>query len=176
MKLATWNINSLTVRLSQGLDWPVTDPVDVLALQESKMTDDKFPHEAFTQAGYFAQWFGQRTYNGVASITRTPAMNVVVTRQPSWQADGALRANSLEEAASLCPSHADVWVLGGAEIYAQALPMARTAVVTEVDADFVGDTYAPQCGAAWTKTEGASQVSSTGTRFSFSTYHNTIGD
>ena len=77
MKLATWNVNSLNVRLPQVLDWLRSNPVDVLALQELKMTDDKFPIEAFTQAGYSAQCFGQKTYNGVALLTRTPAVNVV---------------------------------------------------------------------------------------------------
>jgi exodeoxyribonuclease-3 len=77
MKLATWNINSLTVRLPQVLDWLQANPVDVLALQELKMTDDKFPADAFTQAGYCAQWFGQKTYNGVALISRSPAEQVV---------------------------------------------------------------------------------------------------
>ena len=77
MKLATWNINSLTVRLPQVLDWLAANPVDVLALQELKLTDDKFPFEAFTQAGYQAQCFGQKTYNGVALISSTPASNVV---------------------------------------------------------------------------------------------------
>nr|MDP2192619.1 exodeoxyribonuclease III [Rhodoferax sp.] len=77
MKLATWNVNSLTVRLPQVLDWLKSNPVDVLALQELKLTDDKFPHEAFTQAGYSAQCFGQKTYNGVALLTRTPAVNVI---------------------------------------------------------------------------------------------------
>jgi len=60
MQFATWNVNSLAVRLPQVLDWLATNPVDVLALQETKLTDDKFPHEAFTQAGYQAQWFGQK--------------------------------------------------------------------------------------------------------------------
>jgi exodeoxyribonuclease-3 len=77
MKLATWNINSLTVRLPQVLDWLQANPVDVLALQELKMTNDKFPADAFAQAGYCAQWFGQKTYNGVALISRTPAEQVV---------------------------------------------------------------------------------------------------
>ena len=77
MKLATWNINSLNVRLPQVLDWLDTNPVDVLALQELKLTDDKFPFDAFTQAGYSAQCFGQKTYNGVALLTRTPATHVV---------------------------------------------------------------------------------------------------
>jgi exodeoxyribonuclease-3 len=77
MKLATWNVNSLTVRLPQVLDWLSANPVDVLVLQELKMTDDKFPTEAFTQAGYFSHGFGQKTYNGVAILSRTPATNVV---------------------------------------------------------------------------------------------------
>ncbi len=77
MKLATWNVNSLTVRLPQVLDWLAANPVDVLALQELKMTDDKFPVAAFAQAGYCAQWFGQKTYNGVALLSRAPATEVV---------------------------------------------------------------------------------------------------
>lgn len=77
MQLATWNINSLAVRLPQVLDWLATHPVDVLALQELKLTDDKFPAQAFAEAGYQAQWFGQKTYNGVALVTRQPATDVV---------------------------------------------------------------------------------------------------
>ncbi|MDI1245854.1 MAG: exodeoxyribonuclease III [Rhodoferax sp.] len=77
MKLATWNINSLTVRLPQVLDWLSTNPVDVLALQELKMSDDKFPHAAFAEAGYQSVCFGQKTYNGVALISKTPGTSVV---------------------------------------------------------------------------------------------------
>ena len=77
MKFSTWNVNSLTVRLPQVLDWLAGNPVDVLVLQELKMTDDKFPADAFRQAGYHAQWFGQKTYNGVALLSRSPADNVV---------------------------------------------------------------------------------------------------
>ena len=77
MKLATWNVNSLTVRLPQVLDWLAANPVDVLALQELKLTDDKFPHEALAQVGYQAQCFGQKTYNGVALLSRHTATRVV---------------------------------------------------------------------------------------------------
>jgi exodeoxyribonuclease III len=77
MKFATWNVNSLSVRLPQVLDWLAANPVDVLALQELKMTDDKFPHAAFAEAGYASACFGQKTYNGVALISRTPALDVV---------------------------------------------------------------------------------------------------
>ena len=77
MKLATWNVNSLSVRLPQVLDWLAANPIDALALQELKMTDDKFPFDAFETAGYQAACFGQKTYNGVALLTRTPALDIV---------------------------------------------------------------------------------------------------
>lgn len=82
MKVATWNVNSLSVRLPQVLDWLASQtatgsPVDVLALQELKMTDDKFPVTAFAEIGYQAQWHGQKTYNGVALISRQTATQVV---------------------------------------------------------------------------------------------------
>jgi exodeoxyribonuclease-3 len=77
MKLATWNVNSLAVRLPQVLDWLSTHQPDALCLQETKLTDDKFPHAEFVAAGYAAQWFGQKTYNGVALLTRLPATDVV---------------------------------------------------------------------------------------------------
>ena len=77
MQLATWNVNSLAVRLPQVLDWLAAHPVDVLALQELKLSDDKFPHQAFTEAGYQTQCFGQKTYNGVALISRQELTGVV---------------------------------------------------------------------------------------------------
>lgn len=88
MKLATWNVNSLPVRLPQVLDWLQANPVDVLALQELKCTDDKFPVDAFLQAGYQAQWFGQKTYNGVALISKAPAA-LVIKNIPGFDDDMA---------------------------------------------------------------------------------------
>lgn len=76
MQIATWNVNSLTVRLPQVLAWLEGNPVDALALQELKLTDDKFPHDAFELAGYRSVCFGQKTYNGVALITREPVREV----------------------------------------------------------------------------------------------------
>jgi len=76
-KLATWNVNSLAVRLPQVLDWLVANPVDALVLQETKLTDDKFPHAEIEAAGYQVQWFGQKTYNGVALLSKTPATDIV---------------------------------------------------------------------------------------------------
>ncbi|NMM06469.1 exodeoxyribonuclease III [Polaromonas sp.] len=77
MKIATWNINSLTVRLPQVLDWLAANPVDVLCLQELKLSDDKFPLQALADAGYQSAVFGQKTYNGVAILSRSPARNIV---------------------------------------------------------------------------------------------------
>ncbi|MBS0608610.1 MAG: exodeoxyribonuclease III [Proteobacteria bacterium] len=77
MQLATWNINSLSVRLPQVLAWLAANPVDAISLQELKLVDEKFPHDAFEAAGYHAVCFGQKTYNGVAIISRTPARDVV---------------------------------------------------------------------------------------------------
>ncbi|PQA80967.1 exodeoxyribonuclease III [Limnohabitans sp. TS-CS-82] len=77
MQLATWNVNSLTVRLPQVLDWLAANPVDALVLQETKTTDDKFPKEAIEAAGYKVAFFGQKTYNGVALLSRSDATEVV---------------------------------------------------------------------------------------------------
>jgi len=77
MRIASWNVNSLRVRLEQVLDWLERDPVDVLALQETKLTDENFPVEAIEAAGYHCQFVGQKTYNGVAILTREPMTDVV---------------------------------------------------------------------------------------------------
>lgn len=76
MKIATWNVNSLNVRLPQVLDWLQTHTPDVLALQELKLEQDKFPAAALQMAGWQAVWSGQKTYNGVALISRRPAEDV----------------------------------------------------------------------------------------------------
>jgi exodeoxyribonuclease III len=81
MKIATWNVNSLTIRAPQVLDWLAAQPdgeqIDALGLQELKMTDDKFPLADFEAAGYSAQVFGQKTYNGVAWLTRQGSIAAV---------------------------------------------------------------------------------------------------
>ena len=78
MKIASWNVNSLRVRLPQVLDWLVRARPDVLALQETKLVDDAFPVAELEAAGYHAAFSGQPTYNGVALLTRdTPPAGVV---------------------------------------------------------------------------------------------------
>jgi exodeoxyribonuclease-3 len=77
LKITTWNVNSLTARLQHVLDWLAAHPVDVLCLQELKMTDDKFPLEAIREAGYpHCAVFGQKTYNGVAVLSRTGVRDI----------------------------------------------------------------------------------------------------
>ena len=70
LKLATWNVNSLKVRQPHLLDWLGQHPVDVVCLQETKLTDDKFPTAALEDAGYLSVFAGQKTYNGVAILRR----------------------------------------------------------------------------------------------------------
>ncbi len=70
MKLATWNVNSLRVRLPQVIDWLAREQPDVLCLQETKVTDADFPAEVLRAAGYHAAFTGQKTYNGVATLCR----------------------------------------------------------------------------------------------------------
>lgn len=72
MKVATWNVNSLRVRLPQVLDWLAREGPDVLCLQETKTPDEEFPAAALEAAGYAAVFAGQRTYNGVATLARGP--------------------------------------------------------------------------------------------------------
>jgi exodeoxyribonuclease-3 len=77
MKIASWNVNSLRVRLPQVLDWLVSNPVDILCLQETKLVDQEFPVAAIEEAGYQAVYAGQKTYNGVATLSKQAAAEVV---------------------------------------------------------------------------------------------------
>ena len=77
MKIATWNVNSLKVRLPQVLQWLTDNPVDVLCLQETKTIDEKFPKADIEAAGYQVIFSGQKTYNGVAILSKHPMTDVV---------------------------------------------------------------------------------------------------
>ena len=95
--------------------------------------------------------------------------NIVVTRQADWQAAGALVAHSMAQAVALCHAEEEVWVIGGAEVYAQALPLAQRAVITEIDADFDGDAFAPTMDASWQETTRASHTAANGLAYSLVT-------
>ena len=102
--------------------------------------------------------------------------NIVVTRQPSWQAPGATVVHSWQQAQSLFAPSQEVWVIGGAELYAQALTGARKAVITEIDLTVDGgDAFAPQFGPEWLETRREDQVSAQGLPFRFITLER-IGD
>lgn len=77
MKVATWNVNSLRVRLEQVIDWLTASKPDLLALQETKLPDPDFPMAAFEALGYQSLYCGQPTYNGVALISRSAPEDVV---------------------------------------------------------------------------------------------------
>lgn len=85
--LASWNVNSINVRLPQVLDWLERSQADALLLEETKTVDALFPHEAFAEAGFDAVFSGQRAYNGVAIVTRratVAAPESVETQLPGW--------------------------------------------------------------------------------------------
>jgi dihydrofolate reductase len=102
--------------------------------------------------------------------------NIVITRKVDWQAEGAVRANSLQDALQLSGDVPEVWVIGGAEIYRQAEPLAQRAEVTEIAQDFEGDAYAPTLGSGWTETARESHLSATGLSFRFVTYDKKTAD
>ncbi len=77
LKIATWNVNSLRVRLPHVLDWVASNNPDVLALQETKLIDEDFPVAVLREAGYEVVFSGQKTYNGVAILSRQPAQDIV---------------------------------------------------------------------------------------------------
>jgi exodeoxyribonuclease-3 len=79
MKIATWNVNSIRVRMPQVLAWLQQENPDILCLQETKITDGDFPATAFRNAGYQAVYSGQKAYNGVATISRTPAAEITLS-------------------------------------------------------------------------------------------------
>jgi exodeoxyribonuclease-3 len=76
MKLATWNVNSLNVRLPHLLDWLAAEQPDVVCLQETKQEDSKFPFDTLKEVGYHAIHSGQKTYNGVAIVSKHPMSDV----------------------------------------------------------------------------------------------------
>ena len=76
MLIATWNVNSIRTRLSQIIDWINHVNPDILCLQETKVTDDSFPVEAFEILGYSVEVYGQKSYNGVAIISKIKGENI----------------------------------------------------------------------------------------------------
>ena len=118
---------------------------------------------------------GRKTWDSLPARFRPlpGRVNIVITRQSDWHADGALRAASMEEAMRLCGDAPDAWIMGGAEIYRQAEPLASTAVVTEIDADFEGDAFAPELSDTWQEIGREQHNTASGLGFAFVTYQQT---
>ncbi len=115
MKIASWNVNSLTVRLPQVVDWLKSSQVDVLCLQELKMESHKFPHEVFQEINYHAVWSGQKTYNGVAILSKTPLQTVQINnpyyedeQQRLLAVDVATEQGTLRVIDVYCPNGSEV--------------------------------------------------------------------
>jgi exodeoxyribonuclease-3 len=97
MRVATWNVNSIRSRLDRVLDWVARSGVDVLAMQETKVKDEAFPHEAFGALGYEVATFGFSQWNGVAIASRVGLADVARTfpGQPAWGDPPAVEARAL---------------------------------------------------------------------------------
>jgi dihydrofolate reductase len=115
---------------------------------------------------------GRKTWDSVPPRFRPlpGRRNVVITRQPDWQEQGAERAGSLTEALSLCAGEPEVWVIGGSGIFAQAMPLAHVLELTEIERDFEGDVYAPSLGPEWIETRRENHRAAAGFDYSFVTY------
>ncbi|MEO5670169.1 MAG: dihydrofolate reductase [Ramlibacter sp.] len=118
---------------------------------------------------------GRKTWDSIPPKFRPlpNRSNFVVTRQAEWSSEGATRVASVADAIAMCAGQPQVWVIGGAEIYAQAMHLADTAEVTEIEADFEGDTFAPAFGAGWKEVARERHLSTTGLHYSFVTFTNT---
>ncbi|KTD16866.1 exodeoxyribonuclease III [Legionella jordanis] len=77
LKLASWNVNSLKIRLEQVLNWLGAANIDILAMQETKLVDEQFPSNIFSELGYHSVFKGQKSYNGIALVSRHPIEDVV---------------------------------------------------------------------------------------------------
>ena len=99
-------------------------------------------------------------------------LNIVITRQPDWSENGARRATGLREALSAAEQSgtATAWVIGGAQIFAEALPLAARAEVTEIAQEFKGDTWAPTLGSEWQLTAHSDHISTQGLGLRFARY------
>jgi dihydrofolate reductase len=120
---------------------------------------------------------GRKTWDSLpAKFRPLPGRaNVVVTRQADWQAVGALRADSMQSAMALCGAAENVWVIGGAQLYALALPLAHSAVVTEIDMDVAGDAFAPSFGPQWRETAREEHTAVNGLPYRFITLEQFTG-
>ncbi len=119
---------------------------------------------------------GRKTWESIPPKFRPlpGRINIVISRQVDFLAGQVgidLQAvASLEAALDMASQHPNVWIIGGAQIYAQALPLANKIIVTEIDADFAGDAFAPALDATWVEEKRESHTAANGLRYAFITY------
>ena len=115
---------------------------------------------------------GRKTWDSLPARFRPlpGRTNIVITRQSGWSDAGALPAAGLADALKLCGLAKEVWIIGGAQIYALAEPLAHRVEVTEIAQYFDGDVFAPQLSDEWQETARVAHVSSNGLPFSFVTF------
>ena len=116
---------------------------------------------------------GRKTWDSIPPRFRPlpGRRNIVLTRQADLNETGFEPATSLHEALQLCENSPQVWIIGGAQIYAQALPLADELVVTEIDAAFDGDAHAPAIGPDWREVARERIVAASGLPLSFVIWH-----
>jgi dihydrofolate reductase len=122
---------------------------------------------------------GRKTWDSLpAKFRPLPGrMNLVISSNAATRENlkkiGTYPAQNLREALSICEQSGsqEVWVIGGAQIYAQALPMAQRAVITQIDAEFEGDAFAPDLGADWHEVQRSSLTTANGFQLDFIDYH-----
>ncbi len=115
---------------------------------------------------------GRRTWESLPPKFRPlpGRRNLVITGQADWQAAGAERVANIEEARQRCADAPVLWVIGGAQVYAAALPLADEVVVTEIDQAFEGDAYAPVLGDEWQAVQRENLQTPQGWRVEFVRY------
>ncbi len=117
---------------------------------------------------------GRKTWDSLPERFRPlPGRDNIVLTRGDWHERSAKSASTIESSLQFCeqliPVPAEVWVIGGAQIYSATLPLARRAVITEIDHDFEGDAYAPVLGPEWIETHRESHTNSQGLAYSFVT-------
>lgn len=111
MKIATWNVNSMNVRLPHVIEWLQNHEPDVLVLQEIKQLTEKFPTEALQELGYHSLASGQKTYNGVAVISKTPATDPVTDFPDLEDPQRRVLASTIDDVRVI-----DLYVPNGSEV------------------------------------------------------------